>query len=262
LTHCLFEFNRASADYGGLAIDAAKTVILRECNIYNNSASAQYGGCFLSGDTTFVLEDVHIYDNIAESNSVGRFHIPYPFDFDDFNLTINKSRGILGFGGTGRLILHGWHFGPQILLSSTTTSLFYIYRSSVAIFNCTFDSVRSSYHTAVLRVENNMNGEVVISNCTFENVTCPGDWTVFCVLQPYLFSITNCRFSNGTARYGAVFYCRTPNQLLLTECLFEGNYDTYGHLLFYIENPALSQIEKCRFVSNGRNGTNMGLMMI
>jgi hypothetical protein len=213
-------------------------------------------------DTTFVFEDVYLYDNIANSNSVGRFHMPYPFDFDNFNITIPESSGILVFGGSGRLLLHDRHFGPQLLLSSVTSSLFYLYRSSLDIINCTFDSIRSVSGTVILRVENNQNGEVVISNCTFENVSSLGDWSVFNCLRPYLFSIAGCTFTNGMARSGAVFYCLAPNQLMMTQCLFKGNYDTLGHMLFFLESSVVVKIEKCRFASNGRNGTNMVLMTI
>jgi hypothetical protein len=259
---CLLEFNRATVDSGAFVVDGGLNAIVREVAIFNNSAVRQYGGCYLAVTTTLVFEDVHIYDNIAESNAVGRFQMPYPFDFDDFNITINESCGILTFGGTGPLILHDRHFGPRLLLSTLRSALFVLSYSSIDIINCTFDSVRSTSNTAILWVENYLAGEVFIANCTFENVSCPGEWSCVYATRPDLVTIADCTFSHGSARYGAILYTGLPSIFIMTSCLVVANYDTYGHGLFLIDSRGVVKIEKCRFISNGLPGTHMSLMII
>jgi hypothetical protein len=262
LTRCLFELNHARDWGGGFVVRYGQSLTISECDVFNNSAVGRFGGCYAAGSTSFTMHHFRLYDNIADSRTVGSFSIPDPFDFDEFDIRFNESYSILQFEAIGKLIIHDHHFGPRLLLSSQYFSMFSIYRSSIEISNCSFDSIRALGGAAIIMADNSNAGTVVISGCTFENVSSTGQGG--CIYATYLSltSLTNSSFSHCSGQSGGVLYSARSADLDLIRCAFESNRATVNGAVFVVDNGIRWTIEECRFLYNGQNGSGISLWVV
>ncbi|MBW8040793.1 MAG: hypothetical protein FVQ85_12420 [Planctomycetes bacterium] len=185
---------------------------------------------------------------------------------DGFTITGGNAPSVPNRNGGGMLNDQG---SPTVLNCTFRENAAYFYgggmcnlQGSPTLTNCIFSSNLARYYGGGMHID---SGNPTLSFCTFSgNMATQGNGGGIYIYIPAINKrdpkLTNCIFSNNSAKYGGAIFCRAPSypvgvsgpmpesSPLLTNCIISGNSANIGGGIY--NKGASAMLTNCTFTSN------------